>query len=504
MPTPLYRSTGLRRIEAKHGNLPLMQRAGTAAAEWAAQLATDCNGAILVLAGPGNNGGDAFVAATRLRQQQFDVHLVFVGPAECLTTQPVDAATACAHWQEIGGCIETEIPDRHWRLIIDGIFGIGLTRAPSGQAAEIIAAANKLSGRHRCPLLALDCPSGLDTDRGQAPGAVITASHTLTFIAAKPGLYTGDGPDCCGVIRIADLGITPLADVPADGNLIDRALFADKFVPRCKNSHKGSHGSAAIVGGADGMLGAALLAGRAALHIGCGRVHLGLLDPHAPACDPQQAELMLQNADSLLATPPALDAFAVGCGLSTSQTALRLLTDILPQSIPLVLDADALNLLAQSQEVRDLLQQRTAPTVLTPHPGEAARLLGGNTAAIAADRIGSACALATRYSSYCVLKGCGSIVASPNGGWWINTSGNPALATAGSGDVLSGILVALLAQGWPPLAATQAAVHLHGATADALVAGGEGPVGITAGEIIPAARKLLNRWLAQQINPAKL
>lgn len=493
----LLRSPALRQIESACSGLPLMQRAGAAAASWAAELARDGAGGILVIAGPGNNGGDAFITAALLRHWQFDVTLLQIN-TESATQQP-DAALARAAYLAAGGVITEQIPasSRHWRLIIDGIFGIGLSRPPCGQAAEAIVAINALAKTQHCPILALDCPSGLNADSGQALGDTVNASHTLSFIAAKPGLYTGDGPDHCGEIRIAnlDLSAETIANV-ADGQTISRQLFASCLQTRRRNSHKGSHGSAGILGGAPGMLGAALLAGRAALHGGAGRVYLGLLD--SLACDLLQPELMLKSADTLLAGNLPLSALAAGCGLGSSQQALRLLQEALALPLPLLLDADALNLLAQSPELQTLLASRSAPGALTPHPAEAARLLGCNTADIANDRIAAAITLAQRYGCHVVIKGCGSIVAAPNGQWWLNTSGNPALATAGSGDVLSGLLVALLAQGWPMQEATLAAVHLHGAAADALVAAGEGPLGISAGEIIPAARRLLNHWIAEK------
>ena len=504
---PLYRSPALRVFEAAHADHPLMARAGAVAAAWAEALAD--GGRILVLAGPGNNGGDAFVVAEHLRARHFEVSVVFPGTAEKL---PADAAAAYRRFVAAGGRSEAAIPTvARWHLIVDGLFGIGLTRAPGGAYATLIEAANALAVRDACPLVALDVPSGLDADTGRTFAPCIRATHTLSFIGAKPGLYTADGPDHCGEIRIAglDLGFDAAAPVtdpklkldPPAGHLIAPALFADRLVPRRRNTHKGSYGSACIVGGAPGMLGAALLAGRAALHLGCGRVHLGLIDPDAPRVDLQQPELMLRRADDLFANDTLaadLTALAVGPGLGRSDAAREPLERALDAGcdLPLLLDADALNLIAADGELAAALGTRSAPVVLTPHPAEAARLLGCGTAEVQADRVAAALELAARHRATVVLKGCGSVVATPAGEWFINTSGNPGLATAGSGDVLSGLAVALLAQGWPATDAALAAVHLHGLAAERLAAAGIGPTGLTAGETIAAARAVFNAWLS--------
>jgi len=489
--TALYLSTTLRTAEAAHRQLPLMARAGAAAADWAAELVADRQGPILVLAGPGNNGGDAFVTAHLLRQRGFDVQLVCAAE---LTALPADAAKARQDYLSVGGCILTEIPPEFaWRLIVDGIFGIGLTRAPAAPYADWIGSANRLSQQLHCPLLALDCPSGLDADRGALLGDAINATHTLSFIGAKPGLHTGDGPDHCGIVRIADLQLGSAELAPADGAIISPAWFAHLLQPRRRNSHKGSFGSAGIAGGAPSMTGAAILAGRAALKLGAGRVYLGLLDSQSTHFDPTQAELMIRRPAGLL--DAGLSALACGPGLGGSLEAVGILEMALATDLPLVLDADALSLLAQEANLTAALASRAAPTLLTPHPGEASSLLDCEIADIQADRIAAASKIARQFSALVALKGCGSVVAAPDGRWWVNTTGNPGMATAGMGDVLTGLTVSLLAQGWPALEALLAAVHLHGAAADAIVAEGIGPVGLTAGEIIEPARHLFNTWL---------
>jgi hydroxyethylthiazole kinase-like uncharacterized protein yjeF len=490
---PLCRAVDLRAIERAAAHLPLMQRAGRAAAELAVSLCGEQGGEILVLAGPGNNGGDAFEAARHLRERDYAVSVVFVGDANRF---PADASAAYRRFVDSGGVTQETIPaPGRWSLIIDGLFGIGLQRAISGAYAELVVAANALARRDRCPLLALDCPSGLDSDTGQTRGACIRASHTITFIADKPGLHTGNGPDHCGAVVVASLEL----DIQADdrrGQTVGRALFSTQLRPRARNSHKGSHGSAGLLGGARGMLGALFLAGRAALKLGSGRVYLGLLDPTAPPFDALQPELMLRGPELLLQTE--LTALACGPGMGASHQAVILLEKACALDLPLVLDADALNLLAGNGDLRVALALRetfASPTLLTPHPAEAARLLETDTATIQSNRVAAALELAAHYQALVALKGCGTVVATPDGRWFINTTGNPGLATAGSGDVLTGIVTALLAQGWPGLQALLAAVHVHGAAADQCVAQGHGPLGLCASELIDSARTCLNRWI---------
>ena len=326
------------------------------------------------------------------------------------------------------------------------------------------------------------------------PRHAIRASDTLTFIAAKPGLFTADGPDVCGRIHLAALGLDAEALVPPPGQCLDRAVFAACLKPRRRNSHKGSFGSAGILGGAAGMTGAALLAARAALRLGSGRVYVGLLDERAPTFDPVQPELMLRPSEAL--ADCGLSALACGPGLGQSLQARQRLEQALSLEIPLVLDADALNLLATDCDLPVAVALRKAPTLLTPHPAEAARLLDSSIAAIQSDRIAAALEIAERFNARVALKGCGTILAAPDGRWQINASGNAGLATAGSGDVLTGMITALLAQAWPAEVALSAAVHLHGLAADRLVADGIGPIGLSAGELIDSARHCLNAWVS--------
>ena len=461
-----------------------MERAGRAAADLAMRLQRGLTGTPLIFAGPGNNGGDAFVVARLLKQRGLKPVVIFAGNADKL---PTDARAAFVAWRDAGGADRDSVPRGEYGVVIDGLFGIGLTRAIEGHYAEWIRRINKYNG----PVLALDCPSGLDGDTGAVRGATVHASHTITFIAMKPGLLTLDGPDHCGEISVADLGLGDAVAAAADGRLVEASLFANRLTPRPRNSHKGSYGSAGILGGAVGMAGAALLAGRAALKLGAGRVYVGLLE--RIAVDSMQPELMLRSTDEVFALASAL---AIGPGLGQSTNAGDVLLRAIESPLPLVVDADALNILAERPVIAGRLSRRERRVILTPHPAEAARLLAITTEAVQSDRVASAQQLARRYNAHVVLKGCGSIIALADGRWFINTSGNPGLASAGTGDVLSGMMAALLAQGWLEDAAALCATHLHGAAADVLVNEGVGPVGMTAGELIDSARRLLNRWIS--------
>ena len=488
--SPIYRSADVRAIETAAAAAPappqLMEIAGLAAAEIAREASSGTGKPVLVLAGPGNNGGDAFVVARHLKQWYFNVSVVFAGDESKLSA---DASAALRAWRAAGGAIAGALPTaQDWGLVVDGIFGIGLEREVTGRHADWIAAVNRL----RAPVLALDVPSGLQSDTGRVMGSAIRATHTVTFIALKPGLLTLDGPDHCGDIHVSALGLDAQKLRPAQGFLIGGEVLNGVLAPRVRNSHKGDYGSVGILGGDHGMVGAALLAGRAALKMGCGRVYAGLLARNAHPVDRDQPELMLRTADEVLKFGH-LTCLAVGPGLGQMPDAAFYLGLALESPLPLVLDADALNLIAADTRLAETLRKRPVPSLLTPHPAEAARLLGSSTREVQNDRVGAATALATRFGSLVVLKGAGSVCAAPDGTWHINITGNPGMASAGMGDVLTGIIAALLAQGADPKTALLAGVYLHGAAADHAVAGGAGPVGLTATETIDAARALLNR-----------
>jgi ADP-dependent NAD(P)H-hydrate dehydratase / NAD(P)H-hydrate epimerase len=480
---PVFRVAQLRALEALHGEAPLMERAGSAAAEVARVMLGDRSGVVVVLAGPGNNGGDAFVVARWLRTWFHDVIAVFRGDAEKL---PADAAAAHAAFLHAGGVTTRELPSTNAALIVDGLFGIGLRRAPTADLAALIEWAN----RSDAPTLALDIPSGLDADTGTAFSPAIHADATATFLALKPGLLTGDGVDLCGAISVHALGIDIENEAagrklewPALAATLPAALRRDR-----RNVHKGTFGTLAIVGGAHGMVGAPLLAGRAAMKVGAGKVRIGFIALERPSVDVAALELMLADANAVIDEG---DCLLIGPGLGTDAVALGFLERALAVAKPLVIDADALNLVAQHSRLRSALRERQAPTLATPHPAEAARLLATDTAHVEADRLAAAETLARELNASVVLKGAGSVLAYPDGTFDINASGGPALATAGSGDVLAGMLGAFVAQRLDAKTALRYAVCLHGAAADALVVRGIGPVGLVASELPDSARLLI-------------
>lgn len=510
--SPLYSIAELRAIEqAASQTLPqgtLMQRAGQAAASQALKILHDLeSGAgghmrVLVLAGPGDNGGDALEAAAHLAGSGIEV-LVWQAPEARATSPEREQALSRARnsaarliTADAGSASAlAAVHAAPWNLVIDGLFGIGASRPLAGECREVALHVNQLA----CPVLALDVPSGLQADTGVVDGIAIRASHTLTFIGDKPGLHTGDGRDYAGEVDIAGLAIDPLLLVQANAQLNGLHLFARHLRTRRHNSHKGSYGSLAVIGGAQGMAGAPILAARTALHAGAGRVTIAFPD-HPPAFDSGQPELMCRRAQevdlsglhfSALVAGPGLGGSGLGGGIDNADT-VELLQRALDSDSPLVLDADALNLMAAEPELQSALALRAGATILTPHPLEAARLLDMTTAEVQADRLAAARQLALQLNVIVVLKGSGTVIAAPDGAVVINTSGGPALATAGTGDVLAGLCGSLLAQGWNEWDAALGAVWLHGAAADALVASGAGPIGLTASELIPAVRKLIN------------
>ena len=532
----LYTAKQIRQCETAHATAKpkasLMQGAGEAVAKLAMKMLAKRN--VLILAGTGNNGGDAWVAARTLQKQKINVTVVALG--EQKNPDPA-AKKALAEFSKANGKIVT-LSTAHTRsntppilefensygLIIDGIFGTGLSaefgKKPSAIFAETIRAANTLSAKHGIPILAIDIPSGLVADTGVALDEAIHATTTLTFLGAKPGLYTADGGDYCGEILIDTLGMT----LPeANGALLSEPDCAALIPVRRRNSHKGSFGNVGIIGGADGMVGAAVIAARAALHMGPGKVYMGLMlkdgAKNVVAFDAINPEIMVRAAADLVADS-AITAFAIGMGIGAGKNAKSIVNTAIANGKPLLLDADALQFLKllpasnkkQNTSIGEALRAKMAEnahperclpknTILTPHPGEAARLLNITTSEVQRDRIGAALKIAERSGAVVVLKGAGTVIATPSdhknsGRYFINPTGNPGMASGGMGDALSGMIAAFMAQGLSTLDAAKLGVYLHGAAADAACHHGMGPHGLTASEVIFEARSLLNSRLA--------
>jgi hydroxyethylthiazole kinase-like uncharacterized protein yjeF len=424
----------------------LMQRAGLAIARSAMAMAPHAR-VIWIPCGPGNNGGDGFEAARHLHTWGKRPVVTCLEPH---TQPPADALAARKRALDAGVAFADTPPTSH-DLSIDALFGIGITRPFSDRCNSWIQHIND----YAAPVLAVDVPSGLHADTGRAADAHVRANCTLSLLTLKPGLFTADGREACGDIWFNSLDVeqstAPCAYLIGTPNLSTRA----------HNTHKGSYGDVAVVGGSPGMTGAALLAAHAALHGGAGRVYVGLLDDAAMPLDIGQPELMFRSIHKL---DYAGLTVVAGCGGGTAIQAH--LPTLLQQAHQLVLDADALNAIAGDPSLQTQLAERTAPTVLTPHPLEAARLLGLQTSSVQANRLAAAQALAHRYTCTVVLKGSGTIVASPHATPRINSSGNARLASAGTGDVLAGLIGARLAAGGDIFQATCEAVYRHGAVAD--------------------------------------
>ena len=469
--TPLWRRAGIRTLESAcqaASPVPLMDLAGLASARLAQALAPHAR-RITVLAGPGNNGGDGLEAAMHLHQWGANVEVHLLGDPACL---PKDARRAFDRARQTGVTVHiglAPLPELSpLDLAMDALLGIGATRPPEGDMLQAVRWLNASPAT----VLAIDIPTGLDADSGQTLGpaqSVVQADHTLTLLGAKPGLFMGHGRDACGTLWFAPLVHT------LDGArccTLDAELNPPPLPAQRRHaSHKGSHGDVAIVGGESvpphtGMTGAAVLAAQAALHAGAGRVMLSLLGQDTPALPP---DLMRRSLDEL--DLPKLTVVA-GCGGGHAITSA--LGKLLQHSARLVLDADGLNRLAETPWLQGLLTHRAAhrqATVLTPHPLEAARLLGCSTAQIQSDRIEAAKALALRFDCCVALKGSGTVMAAPGHPPRVNTTGNGLLAIGGTGDVLAGLVGARLARGAGDWAATCEAVWVHGQCANDWPAG---------------------------------
>ncbi|MBE7416296.1 MAG: NAD(P)H-hydrate dehydratase [Ideonella sp.] len=446
----------------------LMARAGEAVARLALAVAPHAHG-IHVCCGPGNNGGDGFVAARWLQAWGKPAAVSFIGTAAQL---PTDARWAVQAARDAGVAITEGVPDRiEADLAIDALLGLGVARDLGGAVAGAVDRLNASDAVR----LAVDLPSGLDGDTGAVWGRAVRAAHTLSLLTLKPGLFTAQGRDHAGRVWFDDLGV--LAE-PTTLELAGPETARALSPLRCHAQHKGSFGDVVVLGGAPGMVGAAVLAARAASAAGAGRVYLGLLAPtDAGWHDTRHPELMARAPEQLL-LPATLAGATVVCGCGGGNAVRHALPAVLHHAARLLLDADALNALAADETLRRLLRARAArahATLLTPHPLEAARWLGGATRDVQADRVEAARALAEMAACTVLLKGSGTVIASPGAVTAINPTGDARLGSAGSGDVLAGWaggLWAACADYADAHAVAQAAAWLHGAAVDHAPASG--------------------------------
>jgi hydroxyethylthiazole kinase-like uncharacterized protein yjeF len=485
---PLYTAAQVReldRLAIEDAGIPgytLMTRAGAAC--W--QVLTDTwPGArrVSVVCGTGNNGGDGYVVARLAQAAGLQVQLLQLGDA---TRIHGDAARARQDFLAAGGQIAAfeqtslDVPD----VIVDAMLGTGLERPLGGVWLDAALAINACG----CPVLAVDVPTGLLADSGHVPGAAVRANLTATFIGRKQGLFTGLGPDYTGAVCFDDLGVPAdvRARVPASALLHAGPCLEGLGGPRRRAAHKGDFGHVLVIGGGPGMAGAVRLAGEAALRTGAGLVSLATHPEHAASIAAHCPELIshpVADARQLRQLLAHASVVVIGPGLGKSGWAKRLLACVLEAPQPLVVDADALNLLAADVARHD-------HWILTPHPGEAARLLRQTTAAVQADRFAAVRAIQERYAGITVLKGAGSMVCGDAGPVAVCAAGNPGMATAGMGDVLSGVIGGLLAQGLPLAGAALTGVCLHACAGDRAAQGGER--GLLARDVIAELRSLLN------------
>ena len=496
---PLFNTVASRQIEqaALAGAAPqaLMAAAGLAVARLALAIAPGAR-RVWIAAGPGNNGGDGLVAARHLHQQGLAVRVSLLGDASRL---PADAQQALAQARQAGVAITSglasdeqgDLPDaRPADLAIDALLGLGARRAPEGELAEAV---RRLNACH-APVLAVDLPTGLCGDSGQRLGGIaVVACHTLALLTLKPGLFTAQGRDHAGRVWLDRLGVARNAPglpgaqgaTAATAHLSGPESLHALLPGRRHAQHKGTFGDVLVLGGAPGMAGAAWLAARAALTAGAGRIYLARLDGHTTP-DPVRPELMLRSVAAAL-NPDFLARCTVVCGCGGGDAVRAVLPAVLAHAARLVLDADALNAVAADPALQALLSARAAggrPSVLTPHPLEAARLLATGVAAVQAQRLAQAQALAERLQSVLVLKGSGSVIAAAGRTPMINPTGNARLGSAGSGDVLAGWLGGLWSQAGSErgFEAACASVWLHGRAAER----GEHRLPLRAAELIEA------------------
>jgi hydroxyethylthiazole kinase-like uncharacterized protein yjeF len=444
----------------------LMERAGRAVAD-AVLRRTRPGAAVLVLCGPGNNGGDGFVAARLLRERGHRVELALLGAVASLAG---DAAAMAQRWS--GAILPADgIAVNRFDLVVDALFGAGLNRPLDGVATALVGRVDAAG----CPVVAVDVPSGLSGETGQVQGAAIRASETVTFFRPKPGHLLLPGRTLCGVLTVADIGIAPEIAFASDEATPRTfrnapALWRAQRPASVIDKHKYRRGAVLVVAGGLEGVGAPRLAARAALRAGAGLATIACRPDALPAHAARGPDALMQRAipdvtalERLLAEP-RLKAVAIGPALGLDTEARQAVAAVLRAEVPAVLDADALTILAARPEgLGRQVARRGAACVLTPHEGEFARLFGDVASVRAAtSKLGRARAAAAFSRCVVVLKGADTVIAEPDGLAAINTTGAPALATAGSGDVLGGVIAGLLAQGMPAFAAACAGVWVHG------------------------------------------
>ena len=480
---PLFDNDALRRIEAASAAasgdaFALMQRAGQAAWRQVLQRWPQAR-RIVVACGAGNNGGDGYVVALHALQAGREVEVVRVAaPTSEL------AMRACAQFESGGGrCADAAPAFERADLVVDAIFGIGLSRPPQGVAADMVAAINA-AGK---PVLALDVPSGVDAQTGNVAGAAVRATATLQLLAAHCGLVTGAAIDYCGELTV-DVLATDVGRREAQAFALHSDALTDCLKPRARDSHKGTYGHVLCIGGDAGSGGAIALCAQAALRSGAGLVSVATRSQHVPAFIATRPEIMghaVENASALAMLVERANVLAIGPGLGQHAWGTSLFDAVIDDARPLVLDADALNLLSRKP------RRLPMDAVITPHPGEAARLLGCDIAAVQSDRFAAARSLVERFGCVVVLKGAGTIVAARDCKPCVIAAGNPGMAVGGMGDLLTGVIAALRAQALPAFDAAACGALLHAVAGDDAAAEG-GERGLIPSDLLLHLRRRAN------------
>ncbi len=496
LPVNLYTAGQVRQLDRcaidEHGiaGIHLMKRAGRAA--FAALLARWPDPeAITVLAGSGNNGGDGYIVAALAAQRRIPVTVFYLADFEKLTGD----AKLAYEFARREGVVMTPFDVRETLkgVVVDAMLGTGT----QGELREPYAAAIRTLNATGLPVIALDLPSGLCADTGRSLGETVKADLTVTFVGMKQGLLTGRGPAVTGELRFAGLDIPDAVydTQVATSRRSSLASVLGLLGEREQDAHKGSYGHVMVIGGDYGFAGAALMAAEAAARLGAGLTSVATRPEHVSAMVSRRPELMVHGVISgqelapLLARPSVL---VLGPGLGQGPWSEQLVQQALIAQLPMVIDADALSMLAAGRVFADKSKSKNDNWVLTPHPGEAARLLGCTVAEVQADRFAAVTALQQRYGGTVVLKGAGTLIVSGcHDGIVLANVGNPGMATGGMGDVLSGVIAALMAQGLTASDAAQLGVCLHGEAADLAVAD-DGIRGLLATDLLPYMRQLLN------------
>jgi NAD(P)H-hydrate epimerase len=441
---------------------------------------------VAVFCGAGNNGGDGYVVAGLAREAGFAVTVYALAAPSKLTG---DALLAYQWAEKEGVPVNLWAPDTHWRadLVVDALLGTGLKGSVRAGYATAIAAINQ----HASPVLAVDIPSGLCSDTGQVLGAAVEATHTVTFIGCKQGLLTGQGPAYTGQLHFTELSVPKAVyqHVPPSAIRLSRAGLQGVLPPRRATDHKGKFGHLLVVGGNHGMAGAAVMAAEAALYCGAGKVTVATRPEHAAVIHSRSPQLMVAATDDPAEIEPVFadkQIIVIGPGLGQDAWAKGLLQRVLALPKFRVIDADGLNLLTDLQ-----LLERGEGLILTPHPGEAAHLLGASVAEVQEDRFRAVRQLSRASMATVVLKGAGTLIADPEETTALCSAGNPGMGIAGMGDLLSGVIGALAVQGVTPGEAARYGVWAHATAADRL-ARSVGERGLQARELLPHIRAVIN------------